>query len=50
MTDKAHKFGASYLYKILPLLMKRTLKDEELHLLVKVIDHDLYKLDDLFRP
>ena len=35
---------------ILPLLMSPTLEDQERHLLVKVIDRVLYKLDDLVRP
>jgi splicing factor 3B subunit 1 len=30
--------------------MERTLEDQECHILVKVIDHVLYKLDDLVRP
>ena len=30
--------------------MERTLEDQERHLLVKVIDRVLYKLDDLVRP
>ncbi|KAF9789452.1 hypothetical protein BJ322DRAFT_1042304 [Thelephora terrestris] len=51
ITDKARKFGAGPLFdKILPLLMERTLEDQERHLLVKVIDRVLYKLDDLVRP
>ena len=49
--DKAREFGAGPLFdKILPLLMERTLEDQERHLLVKVIDRVLYKLDDLVRP
>ncbi|KAF9071288.1 small nuclear ribonucleoprotein [Rhodocollybia butyracea] len=45
------EFGAGPLFdKILPLLMERTLEDQERHLLVKVIDRVLYKLDDLVRP
>lgn len=36
--------------QILPLLMSPTLEDQERHLLVKVIDRVLYKLDDLVRP
>ena len=36
--------------QILPLLMSPTLEDQERHLLVKVIDRILYKLDDLVRP
>ena len=51
ITDKAREFGAGPLFdKILPLLMERTLEDQERHLLVKVIDRILYKLDDLVRP
>ncbi|KAJ7623334.1 armadillo-type protein [Roridomyces roridus] len=51
ITDKAREFGAAPLFdKILPLLMERTLEDQERHLLVKVIDRVLYKLDDLVRP
>ena len=51
MTDKAREFGAGPLFnQILPLLMSPTLEDQERHLLVKVIDRILYKLDDLVRP
>lgn len=51
ITEKARDFGAGPLFdKILPLLMERTLEDQERHLLVKVIDRVLYKLDDLVRP
>lgn len=51
ITDKARDFGAGPLLKqILPLLMSATLEDQERHLLVKVIDRILYKLDDLIRP
>ncbi|PWY99800.1 putative splicing factor 3b subunit 1 [Testicularia cyperi] len=51
ITDRARDFGAGPLFdKILPLLMERTLEDQERHLLVKVIDRILYKLDDLVRP
>ncbi|CAL8094402.1 unnamed protein product [Calicophoron daubneyi] len=51
ITDKAREFGAGPLFKqILPLLMSPTLEDQERHLLVKVIDRILYKLDDLVRP
>ncbi|KAG4302623.1 hypothetical protein PCK1_001207 [Pneumocystis canis] len=51
ITDKAREFGAGALFnQILPLLMERTLEDQERHLLVKVIDRILYKLDDLVRP
>ena len=51
LTDNARQFGAGPLFnQILPLLMERTLEDQERHLLVKVIDRVLYKLDDLVRP
>ena len=51
ITDKAREFGAGPLFnQILPLLMAPTLEDQERHLLVKVIDRILYKLDDLVRP
>lgn len=51
ITDKARSFGAGPLFnQILPLLMSPTLEDQERHLLVKVIDRVLYKLDDLVRP
>ncbi|XP_039260143.2 splicing factor 3B subunit 1-like [Styela clava] len=51
ITDKSREFGAGPLFnQILPLLMSPTLEDQERHLLVKVIDRILYKLDDMVRP
>ncbi|KAK1086991.1 U2 snRNP component prp10 [Friedmanniomyces endolithicus] len=51
ITDNARHFGAGPLFdQILPLLMEKSLEDQERHLLVKVIDRVLYKLDDLVRP
>ncbi|CAM9137757.1 unnamed protein product, partial [Phaeothamnion confervicola] len=51
ITDKARELGAGPLFnQILPLLMAPGLEDQERHLLVKVIDRILYKLDDLVRP
>ncbi|GMH58110.1 hypothetical protein TrST_g4513 [Triparma strigata] len=51
ITDRAREFGAGPLFnQILPLLMSPTLEDQERHLLVKVIDRVLYKLDHLVRP
>ncbi|KAK3330805.1 armadillo-type protein [Apodospora peruviana] len=51
LTDNARNLGAGPLFnQILPLLMEKTLEDQERHLLVKVIDRILYKLDDMVRP
>eukprot|EP01114_Cavostelium_apophysatum_P006986 TRINITY_DN1862_c0_g1_i1.p1 TRINITY_DN1862_c0_g1~~TRINITY_DN1862_c0_g1_i1.p1 ORF type:complete len:1044 (+),score=303.15 TRINITY_DN1862_c0_g1_i1:160-3291(+) len=51
LTDRAREFEPGPLFdRILPLLMSPTLEDQERHLLVKVIDRVLYKLDDLVRP
>lgn len=51
ITDTARQLGAGPLFnQILPLLMERSLEDQERHLLVKIIDRVMYKLDDLVRP
>ncbi|KAJ7761918.1 armadillo-type protein [Mycena maculata] len=51
ITAKAREFGAAPLFNgVLPLLMERTLEDQERHLLVKVVDRVLFQLDDLVRP
>lgn len=51
LTDNAKNFGAGALFdQILPLLMEKTLEDQERHLLVKVVDRILYKLGSLVRP
>ncbi len=51
ITENARVFGPGPLFnQILPLLMSPTLEDQERHLMVKVIDRILYKLDDLVRP
>ncbi|CAJ0942594.1 unnamed protein product, partial [Mesorhabditis belari] len=51
ITQNARRFGAGPLFnQILPLLMSPSLEDQERHLMVKVIDRILYKLDDLVRP
>ncbi|GMT37082.1 hypothetical protein PFISCL1PPCAC_28379, partial [Pristionchus fissidentatus] len=51
ITENARRYGAGPLFnQILPLLMSPSLEDQERHLLVKVIDRVLYKLDDLVRP
>jgi splicing factor 3B subunit 1 len=51
ITDGARLFGPAPLFnQILPLLMSPTLEEGERHLLVKVIDRVMFKLDDLIRP
>ena len=51
ITERAREFGPGPLFNsILPLLMSPTLEDQERHLLVKLIDRVLFKLDDLVRP
>jgi splicing factor 3B subunit 1 len=51
ITDNARSFGAKAIFnQILPLLLEKSLSDQERHLLVKVIDRVLYKLDDMIRP
>ncbi|KAI9710139.1 MAG: hypothetical protein M1820_002941 [Bogoriella megaspora] len=51
LTDNARQFGAAPLFnQILPLLMEKTLEDQERHLLVKVCDRILFKLGDLCVP
>jgi splicing factor 3B subunit 1 len=51
ITEKARELGAKQLFnQILPLMMSPTLEEYERHLLVKVIDRVLYKLDELVRP
>lgn len=50
ITINARELGAGQLFNhILPLLMATT-EPQQRHLLVKVIDRILYKLDDLVRP
>ncbi|SOV20836.1 splicing factor 3B subunit 1, putative [Plasmodium sp. DRC-Itaito] len=51
ITEKVKELGPEILFNlILPLMMQNTLEDQERHLLVKVIDRILFKLDDLVRP
>ncbi|KAF2836379.1 U2 snRNP component HSH155 [Patellaria atrata CBS 101060] len=51
LTDSAKAFGAGPLFnQILPLLMEKSLEDQERHLLVKVIDRILWKLSEDVRP
>ena len=47
----AKLFGPAALFNsILPLLMSPTLEETERHLLVKVIDRVMFKLDEMVRP
>ncbi|KAJ3253380.1 Splicing factor 3B subunit 1 [Boothiomyces macroporosus] len=51
ITDGARLLGAGPIFNhILPLLMSPTIEEQERHMLVKVIDRVMYKLDDLVRP
>ena len=51
ITINAVEFGAGPLFNhILPLLLSQGLEPQQRHLLVKVVDRVLYKLDDLVRP
>ena len=51
ITDRANDFGPAPLFnQILPLLMSPSLEDQERHLLVKVIDRILFKLQERVRP
>ncbi len=51
LTDNARSFGAQALFQpILTLLMEPDLDPQERHLIAKVVDRVLYKLDDLIRP
>lgn len=51
LTLRAREFGPGPLFNcILPLLMSPALEDQERHLMVKLIDRILFKLDDLVRP
>lgn len=51
LTDKARDFGPKAIFeKVLPLMMSPALEDQERHLLVKVMDRVLFKLDELVRP
>merc|ERR1719502_2296060 len=51
ITEKACELGAAALFdRILPILMSPCTEDQERHLMVKVIDRILYKLQGLVRP
>lgn len=45
LTDKALEFGPKLIFDhVLPILLDRTLEDQERHLMIKVVDRVLYKL------
>ena len=51
ITEKSREFGAGGLFnQIIPLMMSPSLEDQERHLLVKVIDRILFKLDTQVTP
>jgi splicing factor 3B subunit 1 len=51
ITEKAREIGSQALFdQILPILMSPTTEDQERHLMVKVIDRILHRLQDLVRP
>jgi len=51
LTDRAREFGTGPLFdQVLPLLMAPTLEDAERHVLVKVVDRVLARLEELVRP
>ncbi|GME71764.1 unnamed protein product [[Candida] boidinii] len=51
LTDNSRNYGAKALFdQILPLMMEKSLDDQERHLLVKTVGRILFKLDDLVRP
>ncbi|CCF56454.1 hypothetical protein KAFR_0B01550 [Kazachstania africana CBS 2517] len=51
LTDKCQNFGPKLIFdSILPILLDKELEDQERHLLIKIIDRVLYKLDALVKP
>ncbi|CAI4050396.1 hypothetical protein SUVZ_13G4190 [Saccharomyces uvarum] len=51
LTEKAVTFGPEIIFdRLLPILLDRSLEDQERHLMIKAIDRVLYKLGDLTRP
>lgn len=51
LTDKAVTFGPEMIFnRLLPILLDRSLEDQERHLMIKTIDRVLYKLGDLTKP
>ncbi|CCE61614.1 hypothetical protein TPHA_0A05400 [Tetrapisispora phaffii CBS 4417] len=51
LSDKAVDFGPKLIFdKILPILLDRSLEDQERNLMIKVIDRVMYQLGDQIRP
>ncbi|ODQ80760.1 hypothetical protein BABINDRAFT_160974 [Babjeviella inositovora NRRL Y-12698] len=51
LTDNARQFGAKALFnQILPLLLEQSLEEQERHLLVKLLNRLIFRLDDLVKP
>ncbi|CAH03005.1 U2 snRNP complex subunit HSH155 [Kluyveromyces lactis] len=51
LTQKAPSFGAPLLFdSILPILLDKTLEDEEHQLMLKLMDRILFQLQDLVKP
>ncbi|AEY96553.1 FADR334Wp [Eremothecium gossypii FDAG1] len=51
LTDRAAEYGAEPLFaSILPIVLDRTLSDQERHLVIKMVDRLLLRLNSLARP
>ncbi|SCU79605.1 LADA_0B01882g1_1 [Lachancea dasiensis] len=51
LRDRAAVFGAPRIFnRVLPILMDRSLEDQERHLMIKVVDRILNRLQDLVKP
>ncbi|EDO16036.1 hypothetical protein Kpol_1067p8 [Vanderwaltozyma polyspora DSM 70294] len=51
LSDKAEEFGPKLIFdRVLPILLDKSLEDQERHLMIKVIDRVLFKLGHLVRP
>lgn len=51
LTDKATEYGPKMIFdRVLPILLDKTLEDQERHLMIKVVDRVLYRLGEEVRP
>lgn len=51
LTDKCSEYGPKLIFdSVLPILLDKTLEDQERHLMVKVVDRVLYSLGEQVRP